>query len=560
MLKKVSIILSILAMSAFTVKAGTVSGTVTDTGTAATPIQNAIITLTPAGGGGGTPLHDTTDATGGYAIANAAAGFYTIVAEAVGYTASTPAFVNVGAANTITRDIVLTPLPKGIIISGTVTDSVTGNPLPGAIVRLRTGAGGGGAGVLVDSAIAGANGQYSIDSVQPATYRLVASAGGHTAKTITGLVVAAANLTRDFQLVGLPVGIIISGTVTDSVSGNSLVGGTVTLLTGGGIGGGTVVATATVTAQGYSIDSVQPGTYTLTATAAGHTAKTVNGVAVAAAAVTRNFQLVGLPAGIMISGTVTDSVKGTSLAGAIVRLRTGGGGGGGTLVDSAIVAANGTYSIDSVQPGTYSLTATAVGHTAKTDAGIVVAAANLTRNFELLALPGIDITGRVADSTTGAPLGGAVVRLMQGTVLVDSAIVAANGSYTLTSVPAGTYSLSATATGHAVKTMTGLVVANASLTENFFLVVGTGVVAISPNTKSLMPEISMTAGLVHLRNVNGAGTVSLYGINGKLLYSAAIAPHASSVAIPNGIARAGGVYLVSLTQNSSVYRKQVVLP
>jgi large repetitive protein len=554
MMKKMSVILSILALSVFTVGAATVSGVV-DTGTAPNnkPLAGVIVTITPVGGGAA--ISDTTDATGNYSITGLTAGFHTIAATADGMQDYAGVFNIATAGTTLTRNITMTALPPGITISGSVFDSVTGNPLAGAKVLLRT-VGGGAA--TVDSAIAAANGSYSLTHVQAATYNLVASAAGHTSKTVR-TVVAAAPITQDFELVGLPAGIVISGHVIDSVSGNPISGAVVRLRTGG-IGVGAVIDSAITIANGsYSIDSVQAGTYSLVAAAAGHTAKTVTGVVVANAPITRDFSLVGLPAGITISGSVVDSVSGNPIAGAIVRLRTGGGIGGGTLVDSAITIANGTYHIDSVQAGTYNLVASATGHVNKTDAGIVVAAVALVRDFELVQTPGIAITGRVADSTSGLPLAGAIVRALQAGVVIDSAIAAANGTYAL-SVPAGTYTLTANATGHGTKSMTGLVV-DGALTENFFLVAGgTGVVTVAAN-KSALPEFVMTAGhILQLRNFNDAGVVSVFGLNGRLIYHTTIEAHAASVALPSSIARTGGVYLVSISQRTAVYRKQIVLP
>jgi large repetitive protein len=643
MVRKMFLILTALAMCAFTVNAATVTGVVdSGAGAAAGPVANAIVTLTPTAGG--TAYADTTNATGDYSITgvpvgtyvltathaglenytapanvvifvagqtltrnitmtvllpgitisgavqdsatgnplvggkvllrtigggaitvdsaivalngtyaldSVQTGTYNLIASAVGHTTQTLR-VTVAAAP-LTRNFLLVGLPAGIVISGTVSDSVSGTALAGAKVYLRTG-GGGGVGTLLDSAVTSGTGTYSIDSVLPGTYRLVASAALHTTKTINPLTVAAAPITQNFQLVGLPAGIVISGTVTDSVTGNGLAGAVVRLRTGGFPV--TVIDSAITSATGtYSIDSVDPGTYSLNATAANHTAKTIAGVVVAAANITRNIELVGLPAGIRISGTVTDSVSGAALAGAIVRLRTPGGA--GTLVDSAIVTANGSYTIDSVQPGTYNLVASATSHVAKTDAGIVVAAVALVRNFQLVRTPGIAITGRVADSTTGAALGGAIVRAIQGGVLMDSAIVATNGTYTL-DVPAGTYTLTANKTGYGTKTLTGVVV-NAALTENFFLVQG-GVGTVSAATvKMLKPDFSISsAGILQLRNFNQQGVVSVFSVNGKLVFRTGIAANATAVALPKMMM--GGMYLVNVTQKNTVYRKQVVMP
>ena len=638
MVRKMFLILTALAMCAFTVNAATVTGVVdSGAGAAAGPVANAIVTLTPTAGG--TAYADTTNATGDYSITGVPVGTYVLTATHAGlenYTAPANVVIFVAgqtltrnitmtvllpgitisgavqdsatgnplvggkvllrtigggaitvdsaivalngtyaldsvqtgtynliasaaghttqtlrvtvAAAPLTRNFLLVGLPAGIVISGTVSDSVAGTPLAGAKVYLRTGGG-----ALLDSAVTSGTGTYSIDSVLPGTYRLVASAALHTTKTINPLTVAAAPITQNFQLVGLPAGIVISGTVSDSVTGNPLAGAVVRLRTGFPV---TVIDSAITSATGaYSIDSVDPGTYSLNATAAGHTAKTIAGVVVAAAPITQNIQLLGLPAGIRISGMVVDSVSGAALAGAIVRLRTPGGA--GTLVDSAIVAANGSYAIDSVQPGTYNLVASATGHVAKTDAGIVVAAAALVRNFELVRTPGIAITGRVADSTTGAALGGAIVRAILGGVLMDSAIVATNGTYTL-DVPAGTYTLTANKTGYGTKTLTGVVV-NAALTENFFLVQG-GVGTVSAATvKMLKPDFSISsAGILQLRNFNEQGVVSVFSVNGKLVYRTGIVAHATAVVLPKTMV--GGMYLVNVTQKSAMYNKQVIMP
>jgi hypothetical protein len=543
-------ILTALTVCAFTVNAATVSGVVSDTNGA--PLAGVYVTITPAGGGAA--ISDTTNATGDYSIATTVTGFHAMAATLNGFVAYA-GFVNFPTAGSaVTRNITLTPVPPGITISGSVTDSATGNPLTGGIVRLSTIGGGA---TVIDSAVVGLTGTYSLTHVQAATYNLSATAAGHVAQTVR-VVVAAAPLTRNFLLVGIPAGIVISGTVTDSVSGTGLVGATVTLRTGGA-GGGTVVATATTITGGvYSIDSVQAGTYSLVATAAGHTAKTLNGIAVTNANLTRNFELVGLPAGVAISGSVIDSVSGLPLVGAIVRLRTAGGIGGGTLVDSAITIANGSYSIDSVQPGTYNLVASATGHINKTDAGIVVAAVALVRNFDLVRTPGIAISGRVADSASGLPLGGAIVRAIQAGVVIDSAIVANNGTYTL-SVPAGTYTLTANAAGHGTKTMAGLVV-NGALTENFFLVSGAVGTASAANTaRMLKPEFSISsAGILQLRNFSEQGVVSVFSVNGKLVYRTGIAANATVVVLPKTMV--GGLYLVNVTQKSAVYRKQVIMP
>ena len=102
MMKKMSVILSILALSAFTVSAGTVAGVV-DSGTAPNnkTLAGVIVTVTPIGGGAA--LSDTTDATGNYSIAAVTAGVHTIAATMDGFD-DYAGVVNVPAAGSATKE------------------------------------------------------------------------------------------------------------------------------------------------------------------------------------------------------------------------------------------------------------------------------------------------------------------------------------------------------------------------------------------------------------------------------------------------------------------------
>jgi len=131
--------------------------------------------------------------------------------------------------------------------------------------------------------------------------------------------------------------------------GNADSGAKVYLRTTGG-GGGTLLDSAITVANGsYTIMNVQTGiARTLNAQASGFIAKNTAVTVVDTAAMTVNIKLVKILFG-SITGTVTDSVAGTALAGAKVYLRTTTGG--GTILDSATTAANGSYTIANVQAG-----------------------------------------------------------------------------------------------------------------------------------------------------------------------------------------------------------------
>lgn len=142
-------------------------------------------------------------------------------------------------------------------LEGTVTDSVTSNPLQDvSVVAVETGG-------YTRSLTTDASGFYTTETIT-GTYTVTASLYGYETATITGVeVVADTTTTQDIALTPAPV-YTISGIVTDSVSGIPL-SATITLLD-------TPVSpvTSDPVTGAYSID-VAAGTYTLRAEADAHT-------------------------------------------------------------------------------------------------------------------------------------------------------------------------------------------------------------------------------------------------------------------------------------------------
>ncbi len=113
-------------------------------------------------------------------------------------------------------------------ISGVVTDSVTGNPIVGARVCAMRGG----------NTITNESGEYLIENLTPGDYRVTASAEGYCGKTYPDMVTVVDGQTTtniNFALapcVPPPRG-SISGVVTDSVTGNPIVGARVSVMRGG---------------------------------------------------------------------------------------------------------------------------------------------------------------------------------------------------------------------------------------------------------------------------------------------------------------------------------------
>jgi len=145
---------------------GTIAGTVVDASTG-DPIEGATIT---ANG-----YSVTTDTEGQYTI-QLLHETYTVTASATKYhSQSKPATVT--AETTTTLNFTLTPING--TISGTVTDSSTGNPIAGATVTAN--------GISVST---GADGTYTIE-VPPGTYNVTVSADGYKDSSKTNIAVGA---------------------------------------------------------------------------------------------------------------------------------------------------------------------------------------------------------------------------------------------------------------------------------------------------------------------------------------------------------------------------------
>ena len=152
----------------------------------------------------------------------------------------------------------------------------------------------------------------------------------------------------------------------DTVTHLPIVGATVSLSPS--------AATTTTDVNGNYSLAANPGTYTVTASAAGYSSAsqtvTVNGGQNQLV----NFKLVSLTATGSIKGIVTDNVTATAIAGATVSLSNG---------LTTITDVSGNYSFPAVLYGTYAITASAIGYVGQSQP-VTVKPGHLTIiNFQL---------------------------------------------------------------------------------------------------------------------------------------------------------------------------------
>ncbi|HEV7810068.1 MAG TPA: carboxypeptidase regulatory-like domain-containing protein [Candidatus Limnocylindrales bacterium] len=238
---------------------GTIHGTVTDSATNA-PINGVTIT--------NGPRSTTTAANGTYPIANVPSGEQTITFAAGGYATATRTQTVAGGGD-YQVDVAL--VPPGTV-TGHVTDATTGSAIAGATISYPGG-----------ETSTDANGAYVINGIAAGTQTIAASAALYVTGESSAVVPAGGTTTLDFALQQSPT--FITGSVTDSVSGQPLVGATVS------IPGAT---TTTNALGGYRFD-VSPGTYSVTATAAGHDAMSHDAIVSLGTYSVTDFSLVTTP-------------------------------------------------------------------------------------------------------------------------------------------------------------------------------------------------------------------------------------------------------------------------
>lgn len=142
-----------------------------------------------------------------------------------------------------------------------------------------------------------------------------------------------------------------------------------------------------------------------------------------------------------VSGTVVDNDSHAPISGATVSYP-----GGSTTTDS-----NGAYTLNNVSTGTVTVTASASGYSSSSASVNVTAGGNANQNFFLTSTGGATgtgtISGQVVDVSNGAGISGATVNYGGGAATADS-----TGKFSFANVPAGTYSVSASASGYFTET------------------------------------------------------------------------------------------------------------
>jgi hypothetical protein len=332
-----------------------VSGIVSDSA-AGTALAGAVVSL------GG--VRDTTGTDGAFSFDSVRSGSQTLSISLSRYKSKTVQ-LTISGTEPVSAPVALV----GIVyasVGGIITDTATGLPLSGAVVRIGSGFGGG----VTDTT--GTDGAFLFTEVQEGTQTITVSCAKYTGKTGQVTVSGTTAVTASFAIVAIVYG-SVSGVVTDSATGTALAGAVVRL--GGSIGvGGSVDTTGTDGA--YSFAEAATGNQTITVTYPKYTTKTAQVTIVGGTPDTTNFTLVVIIYA-SVSGIVTDSVTGTPLTGVEVRI----GPTGTYLYDTT--GADGAYQFTEVPAGSAPMKITATGYAFHRDTLTIANATPVTHNIAM---------------------------------------------------------------------------------------------------------------------------------------------------------------------------------
>jgi hypothetical protein len=339
-------------------------------------------------------------------------------------------------------------LERESLISGTVT--VSGNAVGGVALLAYDSANAlCGLGGITD-----ATGSYTITGIPAGTYTIKAINPGYDFTPYQGVVTVGGQTTSGINLTGtatppLPSG-ILSGTVSRVSVGTGIEGAFVTVYDAEN----KLVSSAETDADGhYEAQYLPAGTCSV---------KVDYGyvdIAQAQNVVVANDQTTTQDFSVSI-GSISGNVAYSDLFPAIGVMLTAKSG---SQTYSAKTGSDGHYAFNNILPGTYQINLFINGHFELRQIDNIVVSANSDitgQNFTITSVPTGQISGLVVGPQPQGPLVNAVVVAFNGNENPDfgSASTNADGIYTITGLPAGTYNVAASSNGYVSGSQTGVAV------------------------------------------------------------------------------------------------------
>ncbi|GLI84555.1 hypothetical protein ANABIO32_22650 [Rossellomorea marisflavi] len=391
----------------------TITGNVSSGG----PIANATVVLTNSAG---TVVATTTsDGAGNYTFTGVVPGSYNLSVTAAGFQSQTAGVTTVANQTSIVN-FVLVANPGAI--SGTVRDSVTNAPIPGAVVELLTQTG-----ILLSSTTSDGAGAYTFANLAPGSYQVRAVAAGYGTSTVSAQVLAGATTTANLFLQQNPG--TVSGQVRDAATLLPIQGATVQAIDSQGF----VIDAFNTDASGqYTFANLLPGSYTFVFTANGYGSRTEGATVTAGGTTILDAELTKIAG--TLTGTITDPAS-APIPNATVTVFQNN-----IQIASVLTDGSGNYSIPGLAPGSYTVTIGAANYSTITLGTSITGGQTTVLNATLTPNPGT-LTGLVTD-TGSTPLSGVniTVTTSSGTgTIVATTVTGNDGIYTVTGLAPGNY-------------------------------------------------------------------------------------------------------------------------
>lgn len=420
---------------------GTIRGTATDSASGR-PLSGVTITVT-----GSFNRSAITGTDGTFIFINATAGTVNVTATRSGYNiVSGTGTVTAGGVLFFNPQMTASPLPPASgTVTGKVIDAFDGQPVAWAFVEVLSS----GATVRTDS-----TGSFTLTNVPTGSQIIFFYLAGYTDVAMTiDVVEGAMNDLGTISFSPFPTTGVIRGTVTDSTNNQPLSGVTVTIL------GPSTGSFVTGSDGKYIFTNVNPGSVTVTASKPGYYTLTGQVVVVACSInyFDPKFTLAGTTGN--LTARVYDAATNMPIQGA--RIYLSGGPSGST--DS-----QGVFLISNITPHAYQATISASGYTSRNYQ--VTVTAQVTTDMQTIKLDpspqSTTVTGKVTDASTGVPVAGADVTVVETAFSTKTDFT---GAYAITGITLLDFNMKASAPGYDSRTMNLKAADYGTLTTDFSL-------------------------------------------------------------------------------------------
>jgi Tol biopolymer transport system component len=299
-------------------------------------------------------------------------------------------------------------------ISGSVTNNL-GDPISGVSIAIS-----------LRSTTTANDGTYSLSGLEAGSYTLTPSKTGYTFSPASRQVTLGPDaLNQSFIATATTPKYSISGSVQDG-SGNPISGVAIQ-------SGGQTLATTNISGT-YQILNLEAGSYTLTPSKTGYSFTPASlQVTLGPDAVNKDFTATAITPKYSISGQVLDG-GGSPLSGVAIQI------GGQTL---GTTDGSGTYQIINLEAGSYTLAPSKTGYTFSPDSRQVTLGPDAVGQDFTANLQTYSISGQVVDDG-GIPLAGVAIS-DGGQILATTGVT---GTYRISNLAAGSYTLTPGKTGY----------------------------------------------------------------------------------------------------------------